>query len=434
MATPGKFTDLVMVCTALLCYMQASAQDIWGAYGKTIAPEKYQGKNFRYKALVKSEITDDSAAAHLWVRIDKTQGQSFFDNMAKRPIRNSEWKEYEISGKIDTGVRTITFGMYCIYNGKFQFDDMLFEVQNTDGGWTPVFTEKFETGKNPFSKGIGGGSSGVNDAFVPSFITGYKGSKSMQIQSRTIPIYGMDKKNGKYAEVNGIKLYYEVYGTGQPMLVLHGNGGSIASASEFYKELSAKYKIIAIDSRGQGKSGDTDAPLTYDQMASDVNTLLDQINIDSAYIWGQSDGAILGLLLAKDYPKKVKKVVAFGSNIQPDSSAIFQWAIDGIHKILSESKDFKEKRLNQMMKDFPQLQYDELAKIQAPVLVVAGDRDVIRPEHTLKIFQHIPKSQLFIVPGATHGASWEKKDLFLKVMYEFLDKSFTMPNTKDWYQ
>ncbi|MET0241828.1 MAG: alpha/beta hydrolase [Flavitalea sp.] len=434
MATPGKFINYLMVCIVVLCCMQTTGQEIWGAFGKTIEPEKYQGKNFRYKAFVKSEITDDSAAAHLWVRVDKTQGAGFFENMSKRPIRNSEWKEYEITGKIDTAAKAITFGMYCVYNGKFQFDNMLFEVQNNDGGWTPVFNEKFESAKNPFKKGIAGGSNGVNDAFVPSFVTGYKGSKSMLIQSKTIPIYGMDKKTGKYADVNGIKLYYEIYGTGQPMLVLHGNGGSISSASEFYKELSAKYKVIAIDSRGQGKSGDTDAPLTYDQMASDINALLEQINVDSAYIWGQSDGAILGLLIAKDYPKKVKKVVAFGSNIQPDSSAIFQWAIDGINKILSESKDIKEKKLNQMMKDFPQLQYEELAKIQAPVLVVAGDRDVIRPEHTLKIFQHIPKSQLFIVPGATHGASWEKKDLFLKIMYEFLDKPFTMPNTKDWYQ
>ena len=191
--------------------------------------------------------------------------------------------------------------------------------------------------------------------------------------------------------------------------------------------------MIAVDSRAQGKSGDTDAPLTYDLMASDLSSLLDQLQIDSALIWGQSDGAILGLLLAMDYPGKVKKVVAFGANIQPDSLAIFQWAIHGTDKILKESKDSKEKKLSKLMLDYPKIPYTKLSQIKAPVLVVAGDRDIIRPEHTLKIFQHIPNSQLCIIPGATHGAAWEQKDFFLKMMVDFFDRPFTMPDTKDWF-
>jgi pimeloyl-ACP methyl ester carboxylesterase len=168
-------------------------------------------------------------------------------------------------------------------------------------------------------------------------------------------------------------------------------------------------------------------------MASDVNALLEQLHIDSAFIWGQSDGAILALLLAKDYPKKVKRALAFSPNIQPDSLAVFQWAITATEKIAAESTDPKVKALNQLMIDYPNLPYSELSKIKAPVMIMSGDRDVIRPEHILKMYQSIPNSQLCILPGATHGGAWEKKDLFLTIMNDFFNKPFTMPDTKDWY-
>jgi len=169
-------------------------------------------------------------------------------------------------------------------------------------------------------------------------------------------------------------------------------------------------------------------------MASDVNVLLEQLKIDSSYIWGQSDGAILGLLMAMDYPKKVKKVIAFGANIQPDSLAVYEWDVEADKKIVKESKDKKEVKLAQLMLDYPNIPFAKLHTIKAPVLVMAGDRDVIRPEHTLKIFQNIPNSQLFIVPGATHGACWENEEMFLKTLNDFFIKPFKMPDTKDWFQ
>jgi pimeloyl-ACP methyl ester carboxylesterase len=85
------------------------------------------------------------------------------------------------------------------------------------------------------------------------------------------------------------------------------------------------------------------------------------------------------------------------------------------------------------MIDYPNLPYSELSKIKAPVMIMSGDRDVIRPEHILKMYQSIPNSQLCILPGATHGGAWEKKDLFLTIMNDFFNKPFTMPDTKDWY-
>ena len=121
-------------------------------------------------------------------------------------------------------------------------------------------------------------------------------------------------------------------------------------------------------------------------------------------------------------------------NIQPDSNAVFQWAIDHSKQIIKENKDAKDVVLNQMMLDYPNMPYSELSKIKAPILVMCGDRGIIRPEHILKMYQSIPNSQLCVLPGATHGGAWEKQDLFLTIMNDFFNKPFTMPDTKNWFQ
>ena len=121
-------------------------------------------------------------------------------------------------------------------------------------------------------------------------------------------------------------------------------------------------------------------------------------------------------------------------NIQPDSNAVFQWAIDHSKQIIKENKDAKDVVLNQMMLDYPNMPYSELSKIKAPILMMCGDRDVIRPEHILKMYQSIPNSQLCVLPGATHGGAWEKQDLFLTIMNDFFNKPFTIPDTKNWFQ
>jgi len=88
----------------------------------------------------------------------------------------------------------------------------------------------------------------------------------------------------------------------------------------------------------------------------------------------------------------------------------------------------------QLMLDYPNIPYSELSKIKAPVLIMSGDRDVIRPEHILKMFQSIPNSQLCILPGATHGGAWEKKELFLTIMNDFFNQPFKMPDTRSWFE
>lgn len=99
------------------------------------------------------------------------------------------------------------------------------------------------------------------------------------------PPYGNNPATGKYFSSNGVKIYYEIYGEGKPLVLLHGNGGSIKSRANLIGEFAKKYKVIALDSRCHGKSGCPAQYLTYEQMADDVSGLLGSLNIDSAFIW-----------------------------------------------------------------------------------------------------------------------------------------------------
>lgn len=427
---------IIAVLISSIGFLQAGAQDVWSSWSHSIPAKGYEGHHFKLQASVKAQVTDDSATARIWARVDKTSGQGFFDNMWKKPIRSNSWKTFTIEGKIDNDATQLVVGMLCELNGKFYFDDFKVEVEKETGKWETVFAADFEKGTDGFDAGIGhGGKAGINSFFTGTVYSDAAAkNKSFLIEAKNIINYGDNKKAGKFANVNGIKIYYEIYGEGAPLLVLHGNGGSVASASAFYAELSKKYKVIAVDNRAQGKSTDTNEPLNYDIMASDINALLDQIHVDSAFIWGQSDGAILGLIMAMDHPSKVKRVIAYGVNTVPDSSAVFGWAVTAVNRTIANSKDPKEVKLYTMMRDYPNIPYQKLHTITAPCLIMGGDRDVIRPEHLVKIFQNIPNSQLCIMPGSTHGGSWENHEAFLTILNNFFTKPFRMPDTKSWFE
>lgn len=246
--------------------------------------------------------------------------------------------------------------------------------------------------------------------------------------------YGDNKEAGDYKKVNGIDMYYEIYGTGKPLIFLHGNGGSIWGARQKIEYYKNHFKVIAIDSRGHGKSLDpTTQPLNYVQMANDVKVLLDSLHIDSAFVFGQSDGGILGLLLAIRYPGKIAKLATYGANIFPGKKAIVDALDDLVKDSVRLTKNANLKRQFALMVDQPHIPEQDLQKIQCPVLVISGDRDAIKLEHTLKIFNNIPNSNLFIMPGATHFGSVEKPDLFNKVFTDFLNKPFSKLSTLDLF-
>jgi len=150
--------------------------------------------------------------------------------------------------------------------------------------------------------------------------------------------YGDNPKAGHYADVNGIKLYYETYGSGEPLVMLHGNGGSIDAFRNQIPFFQKHYQVIAIDSRLQGKSGGSPDTISYELMASDFCTLLDQLNIKSAYVLGWSDGGIDGILMAMNCPEKVKKLAASGANTVPDTTALSQADFDEMKKVVANPK------------------------------------------------------------------------------------------------
>lgn len=149
---------------------------------------------------------------------------------------------------------------------------------------------------------------------------------------------------------------------------------------------------------------------------------------------GQSDGGILGLILAMNYPDKVKKLAVFGANIKPDTTAVFGSIANWVEETLVKTKDDHEKRLYQLMKNHPNIEYSELSKIKAPVLIMSGDRDAIKLEHSVAIFKHIENSNLFIMPGATHFGAYEKPDLFYLVVDDFFSKPFSKKATVDIFK
>ena len=425
---------LLFIFLSTLVINDCLAQGKFVAYSQAISTKGYEGHRFKLSAFIKTENGDDSARATLFARVDKPSSQGFsFNTLKGYQLAPNEWKEHIIKGVIDTGSYQIVFGTTCYFNGQFYVDNLSLEIEIVRDKWINIFNCDFENKKNPLIQGNQKKTAGLNTLFLDKIFSGQGvqyGNSCLQIIGDNVPNYGDNKKVGKFASVNGIKLYYEIYGEGPPLVRLHGNGGSIQSSEMFIPELMKNYKVIAIDSRGQGKSTDDDKPLTYEQMASDINILLEQLNIDSTYIWGQSDGGVLGLILAMDYPKKVKKLLAFGANIQSDSLAVFPWTITLFTKKIEEAKSKKEQKLYQLMLDHPNIAYSKLSTIKAPVLIMVGDRDGIRPEHTLKIFQNIPNSQLSIIPGATHNASKEKKEMVLEILNDFFLKPFSMPKTE----
>jgi len=254
-----------------------------------------------------------------------------------------------------------------------------------------------------------------------------------QIKNGKVP-YGNNPAAGKYYDIRGFKMYCETYGEGQPVLIIHGNGGSINNFVYQIPYFSQKYKVIIADSRAQGKSKDDGDSLSYEMMADDYAALLSALKIDSAFVIGWSDGGINGLLLAIRHPEKVKKLAVTGANLVPDTTAVPQEVWD---MVTPEYNSLKNKtslsamekgglKLLRLLVEQPHIPVTDLNKIKIPTLVIGGDHDVIKPSHTLLIYQNIPNADLWILPNSGHSTPIVYKDDFNKQV----DNFFSMPFRK----
>jgi pimeloyl-ACP methyl ester carboxylesterase len=244
--------------------------------------------------------------------------------------------------------------------------------------------------------------------------------------------YGHNKAVGKYYNIRGFKMYCEVYGQGQPLLIIHGNHGSINNFVYQIPYFSKKYKVIVADSRAQGNSADKGDSLTYEMMADDYAALLDAMKIDSAYVIGWSDGGINGLLLAIRHPEKVKKLASTGANLVPDTTAVPQEIWDFAlptytalkNKVNKNALEKNEYKLYCLLAEQPHISLNQLQTIKCPTLVIGGDHDVIKEEHTMLIYKNIPKAYLWILPGSGHSTPVIYKDDFNKVVDRFFSSPY----------
>jgi pimeloyl-ACP methyl ester carboxylesterase len=249
--------------------------------------------------------------------------------------------------------------------------------------------------------------------------------------------YGKNDSVGKYYDIRGVQMYVEVYGQGEPLLLIHGNGSNILHISPLIFDFQNKYKVIAVDCRNYGKSIYKGDSLSDEMIADDISELLIKMNINSVYVLGLSSGANSALWLSAKYPKQVMKAVINGANLTTSAETIGEYwnrhhknLLDSLNLIQIKTEDDKEK-LKNIKREYNNMTFEDLHKIQAPTMVISGDYDVIKPSHSVQIFENIKKSYLYIQPSSGHAIAWIYKNEFVKNVDHFFATPFKQFSEKD---
>jgi pimeloyl-ACP methyl ester carboxylesterase len=271
---------------------------------------------------------------------------------------------------------------------------------------------------------------------------------------------GRRGSGGRYAFVNGLKMYYEVRGPqrGRPIVFLHGAFSNIESDfGKILPTIAKTRQVIAIEQQGHGRTADIDRPLTYEQMADDVAELLRQLRITNADFVGYSMGGGIAMYVAVRHPELVHKLVfAGGASYDPDG--FYPALLEGEKKMTPDAfvgtpwlKTYQ--RIAPNKSDWPKLvekikfldlnwhglSEDQVRSIKAPTMLIVGDADVVRPEHVVKMFQllgggvpgdlvGLPRSRLAVLPATTHVTLITRTAWLLSMIPEFLDAP--MPSGK----
>jgi pimeloyl-ACP methyl ester carboxylesterase len=239
-----------------------------------------------------------------------------------------------------------------------------------------------------------------------------------------------------YAPVNGINMYYAVYGSGAPVLLIHGGLGHADIWANQVPDLAKDHQVIVADSRGHGRSTRTAEPYGYDLMASDYLALLDFLMIDKTALVGWSDGGIIGLDIAMSHPERLTRLFAQAANVtvdgvKPDvmSSPTFAAYVKRSgedYKKLSKTPDQYDafvKQISHMWDTQPNWTKEQLAAIKVPIAIVLGDHDeAIKRDHTEAMAAAIPGSKLVILPKVSHFAMLQDPEGYTAAVRDFIDK------------
>ncbi|WP_426613577.1 alpha/beta fold hydrolase [Bradyrhizobium sp. McL0616] len=239
-----------------------------------------------------------------------------------------------------------------------------------------------------------------------------------------------------FAPVNDIRVWYAMFGRGEPVILLHGGLANANYWGHQVRALQRHYQVIVMDSRGHGRSSRNQEPYGYDLMASDVVGLLDHLKIKRAAIVGWSDGAIIGLDIAMKHPERVSKLFAFAANSDPSgvadiaSSDVFNAYIARAgeeYKRLSptptEYKSFVAE-ITKMWESQPKWTASDLAAIKVPTWIVDGDHDeAIKRENTEFMAANIPGAGLLIQPEVSHFSFLQDPEQFNDDVLHFLERA-----------
>jgi pimeloyl-ACP methyl ester carboxylesterase len=236
---------------------------------------------------------------------------------------------------------------------------------------------------------------------------------------------------GQHIQTDSASIYCETYGAGPPVLVLHGGLGYIEDMSFQIRALAESHFVIAVDSRGHGRSTGANGPLNYSLMSDDMVKVLDSLKISRVDVVGWSDGGIIGLDLAMRHPERVRRVVAIGANYNPDGLA-YTPSIGKVPHIAlrylllapnpTQWPDLYRNVIT-MWRTQPQYTLNDLDHIKAPTLVMAGEHDLIKRQHTDQLAKAIPGSHESIIAGATHMVPIDKPKIVNSEILNFLDNS-----------
>jgi pimeloyl-ACP methyl ester carboxylesterase len=240
---------------------------------------------------------------------------------------------------------------------------------------------------------------------------------------------------GQRAKVNGISVYYETYGQGRPVLLLHGAGAALEVMHYFISDLARDHRVIAIDSRGQGRTTDAPGPITYSKMGADMIGLLDALHLKQVDVIGWSDGGIVGLDMAMKHPTRVRRLIAIGANYTYDgvdkaafsdaAIADFASAERPFYRLLAPDPDHFDvvfAKIVKMVRTEPNYTIADLGRIRCPTLIVAGEHDLILRKHTDSLAHAIPGAKEIIVPGLGHEGLLEDPAQYNKMARDFLDR------------
>ncbi len=224
---------------------------------------------------------------------------------------------------------------------------------------------------------------------------------------------------GHYADIHGLRMYYELHGSGKPLVLIHGGGSTIESSfGRIIPVLAKKYRIIAVELQAHGRTKDINRPLRFEQDADDVDELLNQLNIKSAAIFGFSNGGTTAIQIAIRHPHRVERLVL--ASALSKRSGIDSWFWEGFKDASLEvmPQALKDAYLKvsphpeglqtmfdrdvRRMIDFKDIRDEDVRSITVPALVIVSEQDVVRPEHAVEMYRLLPLGRLMILPGV-HG-------------------------------